>query len=188
METHFEVDDESIPAMVIYDLEVALVFQIPSNDAREVSVSYIGFLKDILKVDYGSLQAPVVLLHFEWVKRQDNRGNAMNTRDDAGFLVVNFKHKLPHMSEPFIFSSQVTQVFFSDIVKRPGWKVMLRKEARLRREVVQNPDAFIKTTVECSGLTAPTTMPAMLDNVFLIGVIKIGRITPRNLYSHTQND
>jgi hypothetical protein len=32
------------------------------------------------------------------------------------------------MVEPFIFPSQVTQVFFSDDLKKPSWKVILKKE------------------------------------------------------------
>jgi len=39
------------------------------------------------------------------IKLQDIRGNATYTRDEAGFLVVNFRHKLPRMVDPFIFPS-----------------------------------------------------------------------------------
>jgi hypothetical protein len=33
-------------------------------------------------------------------------------RDDVEFFIVNFFHKLPLLSKPFIFPSQATQVFF----------------------------------------------------------------------------
>jgi hypothetical protein len=50
----------------------------------------------------------VILMRCDWMKRIDNRGNSTYTRDEAGFLVVNFRHKLPRMADPFIFPSQVT--------------------------------------------------------------------------------
>jgi len=52
------------------------------------------------------------------------------------------------MAEPFIFSSQITQVFFSDIVGKLVWKVIFQKEAHSRREVVETPNVFIPTMVE----------------------------------------
>jgi hypothetical protein len=75
-------------------------------DARDVSVNYVGVVKDILKLDYGSLSSPVILLRCQWAKRIDNRGNSMYTHDDAGFLVVNVRHNLLRMSDPFKFAGQ----------------------------------------------------------------------------------
>jgi len=106
-----------------------------------MSIPYVGVLQDILLLDYGPLQTPVILLRCEWVKPFDNQRNPTHSRDDDGFLVVNFRHKLPRLAEPFIFPSQATQVFFSDVVDRPKWKVVLRKEARAKREVVDTADA-----------------------------------------------
>jgi hypothetical protein len=51
--------------------------------------------------------------HFR--KRVDNMGNNTYTRDEAGFLVVNFCHKLPRMANPFNFPSHATQIFFSNV-------------------------------------------------------------------------
>lgn len=170
---HYRVEDDASSVMLTYDSGIASVFQVPTADARDVAVHYVGVLKDILKLNYGPLNVPVVLLRCEWVKRSDNRGSDTYIRDDAGFLMVNFRHKLSRMAEPFIFSSQATQVFFSDIVEKPGWKIVLRKEARSRREVVEPPDVFITTTVECSGLTAPETMPARPIHASLVGAIEL---------------
>jgi hypothetical protein len=102
---HFRAEDLATTQMQTYDSGVASVFQVPGADATEVSVNYVGVLKDILKLDYGPVRAPVVLLRCQWLKRQDTRGNPTYSRDDAGFLVVNFRHKMPQMSDPFIFSS-----------------------------------------------------------------------------------
>jgi hypothetical protein len=127
---HFRVDDESSGRMQTYDSGVASVFE--TSDAQTVSVNYVGVLQDILKLDYGPLHTLIILLRYEWMKRHDNRGNPTYACDKAGFLIVNFRYKLLRLSEPFIFSSQATQVFFSDVPEKPGWKVVLRKEARVR--------------------------------------------------------
>jgi hypothetical protein len=77
------------------------------------------------------------------------------------------------MEEPFIFSSQTTQVFFSSVEGRPGWKVVFQKEARSRREVVDTSYVFITTIVEASGLIAPEDVSTPPLTVFLDGTIKL---------------
>ena len=135
------------------------MFQVPSVDARDVSVHYVGVLKDILKLDYGPTHSPIVLFRCEWVKSHDNRGNATYVKDDVGFHLVNFRHKLPRMSEPFTFSSQATQVFFSDVPQKPSWKVILQKQAWAEKEVVDTSNVFISTTMETARLTSPQSVP-----------------------------
>jgi len=179
---HFRVEDDSTTHLISYNSGVASIFQQPSGTAGESSVNYVGILKDVLELDYGAVHTKIILMRCEWVKSQDNRGNPTYQRDDAGFLVVNFRHKLPRMAEPFIFSSQVTQVFFSDIIDRPGWKVVLRKEARSRREVVETTDAFISTTVESAGLRALESLPTPTEHVNLVGAIELS--PEENLLAH----
>jgi hypothetical protein len=157
---HFRVMDETANRMQTFDSGIASVFDVPVEDEQDVSVNFVGVLKDILKLDYGPVRTPIILLRCEWLKRTDNRGNPTYVRDEAGFLVVNFRHKLPSMSDPFIFPSQATQVFFSEDPQRVGWKVVLQKEPRARREVADTSDVFITTTVETAGLTAPAHVPA----------------------------
>lgn len=105
---HFRVMDDTANRMQTFDSGIASVFDVPVEDQEDVSVNFVGVLKDILKLDYGLLRTPVILLRCEWLKRVDNRGNPTYVRDEAGFLVVNFRHKLPSMSDPFIFPSQAT--------------------------------------------------------------------------------
>jgi hypothetical protein len=88
---HFRVEDEASSRMLSYDSGVASVFEVPTADARDVSVHYVGVVKDILKVDYGQLSSPVLLLRCQWAKRTDIRRNPTYTRDDSGFLVVNVR-------------------------------------------------------------------------------------------------
>ena len=166
---HFYVDDGDTARSQIYNCGVASVFQVPRVDAQDVSVHYVGVLKDILKLDFGPTHSPIVLFRCEWVKSHDNRGNATYFKDDAGFLLVNFRHKLPRMSEPFIFSGQTTQVFFPDVPQKPSWKVILHKVARAKREVVDTSNVFISTTMETAGLTVPQSIPTPPRVPSLIG-------------------
>jgi hypothetical protein len=58
-------------------------------------------------------------------------------------------------------------------VKKPGWKVVLRNEARFRREVVEAPDVFITTTVESTELVAPELLPSLPQTPSLVGAIEL---------------
>jgi hypothetical protein len=127
------------------------VFHLPTKDTRDVAVNYVGVVKDILKLDYGPVHTPVILLRCEWVRGHDNRGNPTYIRDEAGFLFIKFRHKMPKLAEPFIFPSQATQVFYSDDIRKDRWKVVLRSEPRARREVVDTADVFISTTVKAAA-------------------------------------
>ena len=116
---HFRVEDLQSALIQTYDNGLAVIFEMPTTDSQsEVSLNYVGVLQDVLKLDYCPLQTPVIFFRCEWFKRDDNRGNSTYVRDDAGF-VVNTQHKLPKMSEPFIFPSQVTEVFFSNDMSKP---------------------------------------------------------------------
>ena len=105
-----------------YDNGVASVFHTPSVGVEEVTLNYVGVLKDILKLNYGPLRTPLIFFRCEWMKQFDNRGDPTYVKDNVGIMVVNFRHKGPQMLEPFIFPSQTTQVFWSDEVQKPGRK------------------------------------------------------------------
>jgi hypothetical protein len=77
------------------------------------------------------------------------------------------------MSEPFIFPSQATHIFFFDDVKKPGWKVVLRKEARSRREEQDTSDVFITTRLEVDGMSPPERVPSPPITVSLVGAIEL---------------
>jgi hypothetical protein len=181
---HFRVQDYASTRMQTFDSGVASVFQVPTPNASDVSVHYVGVLKDILKLNYGLMHTTIMLFRCEWMKRQDNRGNPTYVRDEAGFLIVNFRHKLLKTSDPFIFPSQATQVFFSDEVRKPGWKVVLRKEAQSRREAVDTSNVFVTTTVESAGLIAPKTVPNPPETASLVGAIEL--FAEENLLAHAQ--
>jgi hypothetical protein len=167
---HFRIADESSRRLMTYDNRIASIFHVPMADAEAMSVNYVGVLQDILQLNYGPLHSPIILLRCEWMKRHDN---PTYVRDEAGFLVVSFRHKLPRLSEPFIFASQATQVFFLEEPGKLGWKVVLQKEARARREVVDTSDAFISTSVQSNGLRAPEIIPTPPSTASLVGAIEL---------------
>jgi hypothetical protein len=59
---HYRVEDDTSRHLQTYDSGVASVFHVPLDDVRDVSVNYVGVVKDILKLDYGALHTPVILL------------------------------------------------------------------------------------------------------------------------------
>jgi hypothetical protein len=77
------------------------------------------------------------------------------------------------MFDPFIFPSQATQVFFSEDRSRPDWKVVLRKEPRARRHVLDTADVLISTSNEAGALSAPTEVPAPPPEPCLVGAIEL---------------
>ena len=87
---HFRVLDNTTSQMQTYDSSIAFVFDVSIKDAQDVLVNYVGVLRDILKLDYGPMRTPIVLPHYEWIKRLDNHGNLTYIWDEIGFLVVNF--------------------------------------------------------------------------------------------------
>jgi hypothetical protein len=117
---HFRVEDDASIRMLTYDSRVASVFKVPTEDATDVSINYVGVVKDILKLDYKPMSRPIILMRYQWAKRSDNQGNPTYIHDDTGFLIINVRHNLPRMLDPFIFAAQATQVFYSDDPQKPG--------------------------------------------------------------------
>jgi hypothetical protein len=134
---------------------------------------YVGVLKDILKLDYGPLRTPIIVFRCEWMKQRDNWGNSTYVRDEAGFMVVNFRHKVPKMSDPFIFPSQATQVFWSKEVGRPGWRVVLAKEARAKRHEQCTTDVFIARGTQIDGMDSADRLQLLPTTVSLVGAIEL---------------
>jgi len=79
------------------------------------------------------------------------------------------------MANPFIFSNQASQIFFLDVVDKYGWKVVLRKEARAKSEVVDHMDAFITTMTKSTGLIAIGMCPIPPNALNIVGVIELSK-------------
>jgi hypothetical protein len=61
----FRIDDAASAELLTYD--IAFVFEVPTANWTEVFVNYVGVLKDILKLDYGTLHTLVIILRCEWM-------------------------------------------------------------------------------------------------------------------------
>jgi hypothetical protein len=51
-----------------YDSGITSMFEQQIIDAREVSIQYVGITKDILKLDYGPMQTPIMIFKCDWLK------------------------------------------------------------------------------------------------------------------------
>ena len=90
----------------------------------EDGVNYYGRLSDIIELTYNDYK--VVLFKCDWY---DVHHRAGLRKDQFGFTVVNFSRKI-HTGEklehdPFVFSSQVEQVFYVEDPKAEGWNVVV---------------------------------------------------------------
>ena len=170
---HFRVEDLQTAILQTYDSGVASVFHMASTEREPATLNYVGVLKDILKLNYGPLRTPIIVFRCEWMKQRDAWGNHTYVRDDAGFMVVNFRHKVPKMLDPFIFPSQATQVFWSNEVGRPGWRVVLAKEARARRHEQCTTDVFITRGSQVDGMDNAERLHPSPTTVSLVGAIEL---------------
>jgi hypothetical protein len=65
-----------------------------------------------------------------WVKnRNDVNENPTYKQNEAGFLVCNFWYMMVEDEEPFVFPTQVQQMFFMDEKQNPSWKMVVQKES-----------------------------------------------------------
>ncbi|KAG8493493.1 hypothetical protein CXB51_010896 [Gossypium anomalum] len=96
----------------------------------EGNVEYYGLLTDIIELDYYG-RWKVILFRCDWDDVNTARGIK---KDQFGFTMVNFS-RLIHtgqqlMDKPYVFSSQVKQVFYSKDPTDEGWYVVLRNTPR----------------------------------------------------------
>ncbi|KAK5825828.1 hypothetical protein PVK06_020696 [Gossypium arboreum] len=94
------------------------------------NVEYYGLLTDIVELDYYG-RWKVILFRCDWSDVNTARGIK---KDQFGFTMVNFS-RLIHtgqqlIDEPYVFSSQVKQVFYSKDPTDEGWYVVLRNTPR----------------------------------------------------------
>ncbi|XP_039792276.1 uncharacterized protein LOC120658128 [Panicum virgatum] len=95
----------------------------------EDGVNYYGRLSDIIELSY--IEYKVVLFKCDWYDVHHRVGLQ---KDDFGFTLVNFSRKI-HTGkkmehDPFVFSSQVEQVFYVEDPKAKGWNVVVRVKPR----------------------------------------------------------
>ena len=137
-------------------------------------VEYVGWVEEILELDYGRFQVIVFLCN--WVKAISQGPGTTMKRDEYGFTLVNFNRLIPISAQSFVFPIQVEQVFFSDTnCEQPGcWKVVLRKEVRARRTTMDmnreigllslgDDTEFLGLVAPEDGVINPIAIPALRE-------------------------
>ncbi|KAG8473030.1 hypothetical protein CXB51_034950 [Gossypium anomalum] len=115
---------------VVVNSSITIYASARDNNPVEGNVEYYGLLTDIIELDYyGGWK--VILFRCDWADVNTARGIK---KDQFGFTMVNFS-RLIHtgqqlMDEPYVFSSQVKQVFYSKDPTDEGWYVVLRNTPR----------------------------------------------------------
>ena len=66
-----------------------------------VQVEYVGWVEEILELDYGQFQVIVFLCN--WVKAISQGPGATMKRDEYGFTLVNFNRLIPILAQTFVF-------------------------------------------------------------------------------------
>jgi hypothetical protein len=140
------------------------------------SFQYVGVLKDIILLNYEPMSQPVVLFKCDWVTpRFDRWGNPMYKRDEDGILLANIYKLKVEVIEPFVFPSQVQQVFYANEPNTPWWKVVIHKEARFKHIVVENREEISTPIDNVIGIEVPFIIPEVLSNATLVGAIELTR-------------
>jgi hypothetical protein len=85
--------------------------------------------------------------------------------------MANFWHMLVNGNEPFVFPSQVQQVFYSDDFFTPWWKVTLHKEPWSKCVFLNTYGEYINTNEYGSVLGAQGAMPNAPTTPSNVGVI-----------------
>jgi hypothetical protein len=174
------VDDQTSVGCVTYDSGVASFFNhdnVDDNHHPSRQLQYVDVLKDILQLDSGAMSTPIVLFRCDWVRNAlDNCGNPTYKRDDVGFLMANFRHMLPEDIEPFVFPSQVQQVFYANDQHTPWWKVVLHAEPRSMCVFFDTYGEYINTNEDGNALDGPYTMLHAPTIPNRIGAILFSRV------------
>ncbi len=69
----------------------------------------------------------------------------------------------------------MTQVFFSDDLRKSNWKVILKKKNMIQERSVKYIKFFITTTMEVGGLIAQTRLLTTPNTTSLIGAIELSK-------------
>jgi hypothetical protein len=177
---HYKVIiDNEATTMATYDSRVASIFQQPhaTNEGMTLSsIQYVGVLKDIILLNYGPMFQPVVLFKCDWVTPGFDRwGNPTYKQDEDGFLLANFCNLKAEVTKPFVFSSQVQQMFYANEPNTPWWKVVLHKEVRSKRIVAENSEEINTPIDNVIGTKVPLIILEVLSNTTFVGAIELTR-------------
>lgn len=98
------------------------------RNMRTVSLEYVGWVDEIISVDYGKFE--VVVLYCTWAQANKRGARATMKCDEYGFTLFRFDRLIPYSADSFAFPLHVQQVFFVDDEENIGWKIVLRRQPR----------------------------------------------------------
>ncbi|WOG92456.1 hypothetical protein DCAR_0311725 [Daucus carota subsp. sativus] len=91
--------------------------------SRDIKKSYYGVIEEIWELDYRDFK--VALFKCKWFDIK--RGVRV---DDSGFTLVDFV-RFGHEDDPFIFATQVNQVFYVRDPADAKWSIVLQSKRRI---------------------------------------------------------
>ncbi|KAK1351239.1 hypothetical protein POM88_054514 [Heracleum sosnowskyi] len=94
-----------------------------SITSRDIKKSYYGVIEEIWELDYKDFK--VTLFRCKWF--DDGRGVRV---DESGFTLVDFS-RFGHVDDPFIFATQVNQVFYIRDPADSRWSIVLQSKRRI---------------------------------------------------------
>ncbi|KAK1373173.1 hypothetical protein POM88_029366 [Heracleum sosnowskyi] len=94
-----------------------------SITSRDIKKSYYGVIEEIWELDYKDFK--VTLFRCKWF--DDGRGVRV---DESGFTLVDFI-RFGHVDDPFIFATQVNQVFYIRDPADSRWSIVLQSKRRI---------------------------------------------------------
>ncbi|KAL3699462.1 hypothetical protein R1sor_017484 [Riccia sorocarpa] len=137
MRAHYRVVNDilRVDECKTYDCGIAARVDANTEVYQGRDISHVGVLMRILQLDYNLGADNPILFQGKWVRND----TASLKYDRDGFLVANFRRWLPSNDDPFIFPSQVEQVFYIPVEEQDvlGWNIVLRKHPRARRIVME---------------------------------------------------
>ncbi|KAH1039995.1 hypothetical protein J1N35_041738 [Gossypium stocksii] len=115
---------------IVFNSSITSYTSARDSNPVEGNVEYYGLLMDIIELDYYS-KRKVILFRFDWVYVNTAREIK---KDQFSFTMMNFS-RLIHIGqelidEPYVFSSEVKQFFYSKDPTDEGWYVVLYNTPR----------------------------------------------------------
>jgi hypothetical protein len=120
---HFRVATAEVSFKTV-DSGVAAKFEHPwrsgicDRNPMVAPVEYVGYLKEILEVNYRTLCVTVLVCR--WTKANYRGPHATIRKDKWGFTLANFDSMLPLSPEAFALPAHITQVIYCDARELPG--------------------------------------------------------------------
>jgi hypothetical protein len=116
---------------------ITVVFQVTNVSSRSdkhprlTENRYYGYLDDIMECDFKSFK--IILFEVKWYRLRINERDPERTviQHDNGFTMVNTSTFEPGL-ESYVIPSQCEQVFYCEVLGKPGWSFVVRYDPRGR--------------------------------------------------------